>query len=165
MSAADPEPIEKSTVEFDGRTYIPVFAEVNGRTTFELVTKDGGVPLVRQLIIDRLFRLESAEGATLKRLERAVSELSDLIAETKVEFLAAVDRVKNDVGALDAKIVELQAKVDAGGASKQDIADLRELKAIASGLNPTKPDVLPGPPPTPTPTPEPPPDVEEVPTP
>lgn len=159
MSAADPDPIEKSTVEFDGRTYIPVFAEVNGRTTFELVTKDGGVPLVRQLIIDRLFRLESAGGATLKRLETAVGELADKIAKVGESLDKAVGRVQEDVDKLNARVAELQAKIDSGAADPADIAALDALQAKIDALDPTKPDVLP------EPTPEPPPDVEEVPAP
>ena len=45
--------------------------------------------------------------------------------------------------ALVQKIVELQALVDAGGASAEDLAALELLKSKLDALDPTKPDVLP----------------------
>lgn len=72
-----------------------------------------------------------------------MSAISDKIAELKTSLNAAVARVMEDDAARAAKIAELQALVDAGGATPADVAALEELKAIADGLDPIKPATLP----------------------
>ena len=73
----------------------------------------------------------------------AMSVLSDKIASVGVALDKALARVDEDVLALVQKIVELQALVDAGGASAEDLAALELLKSKLDALDPTKPDVLP----------------------
>lgn len=92
--------------------------------------------------------LESLNFNLLQRitsLEYRMSALSDKIAEVKTAFDAAVARNQADDRANKAKIAELQALVDSGGATPQDLADLDALKAIADGLDATSPTVLPAP--------------------
>jgi outer membrane murein-binding lipoprotein Lpp len=76
-------------------------------------------------------------------LESSMSQLSDAISAAKQAVLDAIARVQTDVDALNAKVTELQAKVDAGGATPQDLQDLADLKALADALDPTKPATLP----------------------
>lgn len=76
-------------------------------------------------------------------LEKTVSKLSDKIAEVKTAFDAAVARNQQEDAANKAKIDELQALVDSGGATPQDMQDLEDLKAIAEGLDATSPTTLP----------------------
>lgn len=72
-----------------------------------------------------------------------MSVISDKIAEVRSSFDAAVVREVAEDADHAAKIAELQALVDAGGATPADVAALAELKTIADGLNPTSPVVLP----------------------
>lgn len=74
---------------------------------------------------------------------RAMSKLSDAIATLGASVDAALARVDEDVQALTAKIAELQALVDAGGATPEDFAALAAAQAKLDALDPTKPDVLP----------------------
>jgi len=74
---------------------------------------------------------------------RIMSKLSDAIAALGASVDAALARVDEDVQALTAKIAELQALVDAGGATPEDFAALAEAQAKLDALDPTKPDVLP----------------------
>jgi hypothetical protein len=73
----------------------------------------------------------------------AMSVLSDKIAAVGVALDKALARVDEDVLALVAKIAELQALIDAGGATPEDIAALDALQAKLDALDPTKPAVLP----------------------
>jgi hypothetical protein len=73
----------------------------------------------------------------------AMSVLSDKISAVGVALDKALARVDEDVLALVAKIAELQALIDAGGATAEDIAALDALQAKLDALDPTKPAVLP----------------------
>jgi hypothetical protein len=73
----------------------------------------------------------------------AMSVLSDKISAVGVALDKALARVDEDVLALVAKIAELQALIDAGGATPEDIAALDALKEKLDALDPTKPAVLP----------------------
>jgi hypothetical protein len=102
------------------------------------------------VIVHRIeFPAGLAAWATPQDLEnleqRIMSKLSDLIAAAQAEADAAVARVTADVDTLNAKIAELQAKVDAGEASAEDEAALQHLQDTLKGLDPKQPDVIPEP--------------------
>jgi len=73
---------------------------------------------------------------------KAMSVLSDKIVAVGVSLDAALARVDEDVQALTAKIAALQAIIDQGGATPEDLAALDALQAKLDALDPTKPDVL-----------------------
>jgi hypothetical protein len=77
--------------------------------------------------------------------ERLMSVLSDKIDAVTTTTDAAIARVQADVTALTAKVAELQALVDSGGATPADLAALDALQAKLAALDPTAPDVLPTP--------------------
>lgn len=80
----------------------------------------------------------------LRALEdRIVSKLSDKIAEVTSSVDAAIGRVQSDVATLNAKIAELQALVDSGGASQADMDALESLRAKLDAIDPTSPETLP----------------------
>lgn len=75
--------------------------------------------------------------------ESIVSQLSDKIAAASTATDAAISRVQSDVTDLQAKVAELQAIVDAGGASQADLDALDALKSKLDGLDPVSPVTLP----------------------
>lgn len=87
--------------------------------------------------------------------ERIMSALSDAIAAATQSADQAIARVQEDVSALGQKIADLQAQVDAGLATQEDLDNLAALTAKFNALDPVKPDTLPEP--SPEPAPEPPP--------
>lgn len=105
-----------------------------------------------QLTIIHIHRFEFPHGmvpwatqADLRNLERHfMSALSDKIAEVNKTADEAIARVQGDVTALTAQIADLQAKVDAGGATQADMDALDQLEGKLAALDPTKPEVLPG---------------------
>ena len=76
-------------------------------------------------------------------LETSMSKLSDKIAEVKTAFDAAVARNQQEDAQNKARIAELEAIADSGGATPEDMAELDNLKAIAEGLDATSPTTLP----------------------
>jgi hypothetical protein len=77
--------------------------------------------------------------------DRIVSALSDAIAAASKSADDAIARVQSDVAALDATIEALQAKIDQGTATPEDIAAVQALQAKLDALDPTSPEVLPEP--------------------
>jgi phage-related minor tail protein len=77
--------------------------------------------------------------------EQIVSQISDAIARLNTSLDAAVTRVTTDVAALKAQIADLQAKVDAGGATQADLDALAAAQAKLEALDPTSPATLPTP--------------------
>ncbi len=73
---------------------------------------------------------------------KIMSELSDAIAEATASADDAIVRVQDDVAALNTQIAELQAKVDAGVATPEDIAAIKALTAKTNALDPVKPQTL-----------------------
>jgi hypothetical protein len=72
-----------------------------------------------------------------------MSAISDKIAAIKSSLDAAVVRVTEDVATQTAEIARLQALVDAGGATPEDLANLEALKTELDGLDPIKPVAVP----------------------
>lgn len=91
-----------------------------------------------ELVIDLLKKL-IAQG------ESQMSKLSDKLDEVGASLDAAISRVQEDVNDLQLKIAELQALVDAGGATPEDEAKLDALKARLDAIDPVKPATLPTP--------------------
>jgi hypothetical protein len=90
------------------------------------------------------------DGASVGRLiheseNRLMSALSDKITAVGTSLDAAIARVQSDVATLTQKIADLQALVDQGTATPEDIAALDMLKSKLDGLDPTVPEVLPEP--------------------
>jgi uncharacterized coiled-coil protein SlyX len=127
-----------------------------------------------------LLKIAQTFGKTfdvrLTALESTMSTLTDTIAQLKASSVAedasldqALTRVQAEVanfsrnqGELQAKIDALQAQVDGGGATPEDIQTLKDLiaqkdsnKAKLDALNPTNPATLDGGSTTPTPPPTP----------
>jgi outer membrane murein-binding lipoprotein Lpp len=75
--------------------------------------------------------------------KKIVGQISDKLAETEAALDAAIGRVQTDVDALNAKVADLQAKVDAGTASPEDVATLDRIKAKLDALDPTSEATLP----------------------
>ncbi len=71
-----------------------------------------------------------------------MSALSDAIAADNASADAAIARVQATVSDLTAKIAALQAQVDSGGATPQDLADLATLQAKLDALDPTNSSTL-----------------------
>lgn len=98
-------------------------------------------------------------GITALNLEtRIVSKLSDKLDSIEKSMDAALGRVQDDVTRLNDKVAELQALVDSGSATPEDIARLDALQSKLDALDPTVDVVLP-----PTPEPTTPPDVTPTP--
>ena len=91
----------------------------------------------------KVDKLNTLVEQLIKKVGNTMSALSDKIAAVGSSLDAALARVDEDVQALVAKIAELQALVDAGGATPDDIAALDALQAKLDALDPTKPAVLP----------------------
>lgn len=95
-----------------------------------------------QLLAARNHRdLLAVERAVTKEGD-AMSVLSDKITEVGTSVDAATTRVVNDIAALNTKIAELQAIVDAGGATAEDIAALDALKVKLDQIDPATPTTI-----------------------
>ena len=100
-----------------------------------------------------VHKIEPAPGASpaatqadLEALgEKLMSALSDKLAALGTTADAAIARVQSDVTALKAQIAALQATVDSGGATPDDLAALDTLNAKLAALDPTQPATLPPP--------------------
>jgi uncharacterized protein YPO0396 len=68
--------------------------------------------------------------------ESIVGQLTEKLTEVEASVDAALTRVQEDVAGLQAQIAELQAKVDAGLATPEDIETLNRIKAKADALDP-----------------------------
>ena len=96
------------------------------------------------------FQVELNLSPDLRRM--LVSLISDRLDKIEAAVHGAAGRVTvlaTQVGDLKAQIVELQAKVDSGGATVQEIARLDALVTLADQIDPTTPSVIPVPEPTP----------------
>lgn len=81
---------------------------------------------------------DGSTSARLQRIEEAVSQLSDRIANLTRSADAAISRVQSDVTKLRQQVDDLQAKVDQGGATAKDVADLEALQAKLDALDPVQ---------------------------
>ncbi len=68
-----------------------------------------------------------------------MSKLSDAIAAVDAEVTTETATVQAHVATLVAKIAELQALVDAGGATQADFDALMALQAKIAAIDPTNP--------------------------
>jgi uncharacterized protein YlxW (UPF0749 family) len=83
-------------------------------------------------------------AVVLQREEQfIVSQLSDAIAAANSKADAAISRVQADVTNLKNQIATLQATVDSGGATPEDMNNLAALQAKLDALDPTQPATLP----------------------
>jgi chromosome segregation ATPase len=78
----------------------------------------------------------------LKKVERIVTKLTDSLDEFEAELDQEIARVNTSTDAFNARIAELQAQVDAGGATQAVIDQLDRMKAKAAAVNPKLPDVI-----------------------
>jgi predicted nucleic acid-binding Zn-ribbon protein len=96
-----------------------------------------GIDCKQDEILKSLEHTRGLIRRDFKKEEASMSALSDKIAAVKTAIADATDRVVTDIDALKAKIAELQAIVDAGGASQADLDALDEAKAALDELDPT----------------------------
>jgi phage shock protein A len=75
--------------------------------------------------------------------EYLMSRISDEIADVKASLEAAIQRTRLVVSNLEARVAELQARVDEGSATPADEAALAEVKTMLDQLNPSSPTTLP----------------------
>jgi division protein CdvB (Snf7/Vps24/ESCRT-III family) len=90
-----------------------------------------------------------AEAKLRELEERIMSLVGDKITELNTAVDAALARVQEDVETLNTTIAELQAKVDQGLATPEEIAALEGAIAKVNALDPVSPETLPEEPPTP----------------
>lgn len=100
--------------------------------------------------LDVNHRLPGMEDVSLdeklqKFQEALMSQITDAINALKTSVDNAVSRVQGDVSTLNAKIAELQAKVDAGLATPEDMAALADIRAKVDAIDPTSEVILPTP--------------------
>lgn len=103
------------------------------------------------------------DAGQLARLEELMSKLSEKLDQIELAADAADTRIREDIAGLKAQIDDLQAQVDAGGVTDDELARLDALNQRLARLDPvpeigTPPDSGE---PTPTPEPEPTPPIEE----
>jgi hypothetical protein len=93
---------------------------------------------------NRVQMLEAQVSLLWKKEDKDMSKISTNIATVKAALLAEVARATKVQTDLQAKIAELQAKIDAADTpDPADVAALDELKAIADGLDPETPTAVP----------------------
>jgi len=80
-----------------------------------------------------------------RKVEHHMSAFSDKIAELAAAISAETTQVQTSVAGLKAQIAELQAKVDAGLATPEDIAALDAAIAGVKAIDPTDPTTIPTP--------------------
>ena len=120
--------------------------EPGSRPMFLTINVNGTVDVIHRFVVPQPSNDEitAVVAPLLTALEtRLMSALSDQIAALGTSTDAAVTRVTTDVTTLKATIADLQAKVDAGLATPEDIAALTALQAKVDGLDPQSPVVLP----------------------
>lgn len=78
---------------------------------------------------------------TLEKL--LMSVFSDLATQLETEIDAATARVQKDVAGLKQQIADLQAKIDAGVATPEEIARFQAAVTAVKAIDPTDPTVLP----------------------
>jgi len=78
----------------------------------------------------------------LDRMEHTMSVISDKLDAVEAAIGAATTRVQNDIATLQAQIADLQAKVDAGSATPEELARLDALRASVDAIDPTNPATL-----------------------
>lgn len=98
-----------------------------------------------RLRIEVLHRVSVEDFASFRELEGRMSQISDAIAHLSTTVDSAVTRVQGDLAGLTSRVAALQAQIDGGGASPEDLAALAALQAKIDALDPAKPDVLPPP--------------------
>ena len=90
--------------------------------------------------LDQLALLVAAQHA--EEMEK-MSVLSEKLDAIEASQAAMVVRIAEDVAAYEAEIAALQALVDTGVATPDELARLDAVKAILDGIDPRKPAVLP----------------------
>ncbi len=74
-----------------------------------------------------------------------MSVISDHLDALEAKITDATNRVTADIAALKAQVSDLQAKVDAGSATPEDLTRLDALTAKLDQIDPTTPSVVPAP--------------------
>jgi uncharacterized protein YoxC len=87
----------------------------------------------------KLDRVARNVAAALKVEEKEMSQLSDAIAAANAAADDAITRVNADVADLKQQIADLQAQIDAGGATPDDLSNLASLQAKLAALDPAQP--------------------------
>lgn len=94
-------------------------------------------------VLGKLNEILAGLKTISQKVDHSMSVLSDKIASVQASVDTAIARVQADVAAKNKQIADLQALVDAGGATPADIAALETLKAGVDAIDPTNPAVLP----------------------
>jgi ABC-type transporter Mla subunit MlaD len=114
------------------------------------------MPLTINVNVTHTVKFELPPGVAtlddLAQLEKKLMSLSDDLKALDASADAAISRVADDFAGLSQKLADLQAKVDAGLATADDLALIQKIKAKFDMLDPV---VQPAPEPTPTPEPAP----------
>ena len=105
---------------------------VSGKLTIVLESPGGTSPPLTPADLDALGEL-------------IMSVLSDKLAAVNASLDAAVARVQSDVAGLTQQIATLQALVDGGAATPDELQALDDLKAKLDAIDPSSPQTLPAP--------------------
>lgn len=98
--------------------------------------------LIAAMAVAAIRRVSAAESHLVEHLDRRTTQLrTEVIMSQQTVIDAVVSTLRHAKGELDAKLADLQAKIDAGVPAEQ--LDLSDLQAVAQSLEDIVPDAAP----------------------